>query len=149
MVLSVFFCVSGRSSSAGSRPPANTARTAAGGGALSVVSKLRGVLGRLEQPYTGETATPSEAARAVAETMEALAADRDGGLGELWNGPAGEAAGVLFSALIAESAGLPEVTRAGFSEFLDSLLAAETVRAGSAAHPRLMNLGVMEAPLVR
>src|SRR5207245_266484 len=102
-----------------------------------------------EAPYAGDVASPAKAAKAVAEVMEALATGPDGGLGELWSGPAGEAAASLFSALMSESEGLPDVTRTGFSLLLDSLLARETVRAGAPGHPRLMILGVLEARLVR
>ncbi|HZZ35355.1 MAG TPA: double-strand break repair protein AddB, partial [Caulobacteraceae bacterium] len=62
---------------------------------------------------------------------------------------AGEVAANLFTALMGESEGLPPVTRTGFSELLDSLMARETVRAAAPGHPRLAILGVLEARLVR
>jgi ATP-dependent helicase/nuclease subunit B len=69
--------------------------------------------------------------------------------GGLWAGPAGECAGDLIAALIGESDGLPEVTPRQFADLVESLLAAETVRAGGATHPRLRILGVLEARLIQ
>ena len=117
--------------------------------AMQLVPIIRAALEMAGAGYTGETATPSEAARALVSSMEALVVGSDGALGELWAGQAGEATARLLSSLIGESEGLPEVTRAGFSELIDALLAREQVRPGGASHPRLKILGVLEGRLVR
>jgi ATP-dependent helicase/nuclease subunit B len=93
--------------------------------------------------------TAADQARAVTEAMEILAADGDGGLGALWAGPAGEAAGQLLTALMTESEGLPQVSPAGFAQLVEALMAGATVRTGGASHPRLRILGAIEARLVR
>ena len=62
---------------------------------------------------------------------------------------AGTALGNLLSGLIAESDGLPPVTRRGFADLLSRLVSAETVRTGGATHPRLRILGAIEARVVR
>ena len=117
--------------------------------AVRLATLLRDALEAASAPYTGETATPAEAARALAEAMETLATGPDfTDPGALWAGPAGECAGDLIAALIGESDGLPEVTPRLFAELVEDLLAAETVRAGGATHPRLRILGVLEARLI-
>ena len=117
--------------------------------AIQLAALLREALEAATVPYTGETATPAEAARALAEAMEALAAGPDfTDTGALWAGAAGECAGDLVAALIGESDGLPEVTPRQFADLVEGLLAAETVRAGGATHPRLRILGVLEARLI-
>ncbi|HEX4197051.1 MAG TPA: double-strand break repair protein AddB [Caulobacteraceae bacterium] len=117
--------------------------------AARLATLVRAVLETAAAPYTGETATPAEAARALAEAMEALAAGPGfTDPGSLWAGAAGECAGDLIAALIGESDGLPEVTPRQFADLVESLLAAETVRPGGAAHPRLRLLGVLEARLI-
>jgi len=110
---------------------------------------LRSAAEWLGAPFEGGSAPPGVAARALAETLEALAegAGREGG--ELWAGLAGEAAAGLIAGLITESDGLPETTPAGFAELIETLLAREIVRGGGAAHPRLRILGAIEARLIR
>ena len=111
---------------------------------------LAAAIARARAPYTGSTATPAEAARALAEGMQALAeGPGPGDFGRLWSGAAGECAGGLIAALIEESDGLPEVTAAQFADLVETLLAGETVRTGAASHPRLRILGAIEARLVR
>ena len=101
-------------------------------------------------PYTGDTATPGEAARSLAEALQALAEGPEpGDVGALWAGAGGEAAVELFSALIDESDGLPEVTPEQFADLLEGLLAGQTVRTGANNHPRLRILGAIEARLIR
>ena len=92
---------------------------------------------------------PAQAARALAQALESLAAGPRGGLSGLWVGAAGEALARLLSALIRESGALPLVTREAFARLLGELLAAETLRPGGASHPRLRILGVLEARLLR
>jgi ATP-dependent helicase/nuclease subunit B len=101
-------------------------------------------------PYTGGTATPGEAARALTHAVEALAeGETPGDAGALWSGAGGEAAAGLLAALIDESDGLPEATPAQFADLVVGLLGSETVRTGGATHPRLRILGAIEARLVR
>jgi len=123
--------------------------TSAPTSAIELVAVIRQTLGLLDRPYADGAASPAAAMRALVETLEALAAGPGGGLGDLWSGLAGERAAGLFSGLIGESEGLPEVTRAGFGELLSGLTAGELVRPGGASHPRLQILGVLEARLLR
>jgi ATP-dependent helicase/nuclease subunit B len=100
-------------------------------------------------PLAVETVAVSDMAASVAETMEALARDADGQLGELWTGHGGEAMSRLLSGLIHDTDGLPPTTRRGFADLLSRLMEGETVRTGGATHPRLRILGAIEARLVR
>ena len=93
--------------------------------------------------------TPAEATRALIETLDALAIGPDGEAGGVWSGQTGTALGLVLTQLLEESETLPPVTRSGFGELIDALLAGEVVRPGGASHPRLMILGVLEARLVR
>jgi len=124
-------------------------RAASIAAAQDLLPRIREAVEIVQRPYTGETATPSEAARALVEAMEALAGDAAGRSGDLWSGLAGESLGGVLAALIDESEGLPEVTRKAFSDLLEGLMAAEVVRGGAPAHPRLSILGVLEGRLVR
>ena len=94
-------------------------------------------------------ATPADAARALAQCLEALAAGPDGHLGALWAGQAGEAVAAVIASLMEDAAALPPVTPAGFRDLLDGLLTRGETRPGGASHPRLKVLGVLEARLVR
>jgi ATP-dependent helicase/nuclease subunit B len=85
----------------------------------------------------------------LAETLEALAADADRNLGDLWSGPGGEATSRLLSGLIREGDGLPAVDARRYADLLEKLMQGETVRAGGATQPRLRILGAIEARLVR
>ncbi len=88
-------------------------------------------------------------ARALTETVEALAQDGRGSTGGLWGGAAGEAAASLLAGLITDGPALPPATASDFAELLESLLASEIVRTGGATHPRLRILGAIEGRLVR
>ena len=125
------------------------ARYAAAQEALALVPVIRQALAHLAAPFDDGDAVAGEATRALVETLERLASGPAGGLGDLWNGLAGESAAGLFAALMEESEGLPPVTRRGFRELLDCLMARETVRPTAASHPRLKILGVLEARLIR
>ncbi|MGH7022422.1 MAG: double-strand break repair protein AddB [Caulobacteraceae bacterium] len=114
-----------------------------GAGALDLIYRLRAALAPAADAFVGETATAGMAARALAETLEAVA-DAD-----LWRGQAGEALAGVFARLMDESEALPPVTRRGFVQLLEGLLAREPVRPGGASHPRLRILGVLEARLLR
>jgi ATP-dependent helicase/nuclease subunit B len=118
--------------------------------AARLLPVLRAALETAREPYTGGTATPAEAARALAAAMEQLATGPDGGApGDLWAGAGGEAAAGLLSALMGESDGLPETTHAQFADLLEGLIAGEMVRTGAGSHPRLHILGAIESRLVR
>jgi ATP-dependent helicase/nuclease subunit B len=130
-------------------PGAPAGRAAELEDAVELAALLRETLEPLQIPYTDGTAAPSEAARAVASVMEALAADETGQSGELWGGHGGEAMSRLLAALMHESDGLPETSARGFADLLSRLTAGETVRTGGATHPRLRILGAIEARLVR
>jgi ATP-dependent helicase/nuclease subunit B len=115
--------------------------------AADLLARARAALDRAAP--SDDRTTAAAQARALTEAIEALAADQDGRLGALWAGPAGEAAGQLLSALMTESAGLPEASPSGFAQLVEALMAGATVRTGGASHPRLRILGAIEARLVR
>ncbi len=117
--------------------------------ARDLLARLRAALVLAAAPFADGPVEPGEAARALAGAVEALAAGPAGGTGRLWAGPEGEAAARLVSALIQESLGLPPADARGFAELVEALVAAEVVRAGPDAHPRLRILGTLEARLVR
>ena len=119
----------------------------AGPAAADLLQRLRAALSH--QPDADALMPAALRARALAQTLEALALGEDGTLGGLWAGAAGEAAGQLLTALMSESDGLPDTDGAGFVQVVDSLLAGATVRTGGATHPRLRILGTIEARLVR
>ncbi len=133
------------------RLAARAERAAAAGlaTAIDLARRAERALDGLGVPYTGETATPAEAARAIAQVLETLAEGPDGGTGDLWAGLAGECAVEMLAALIGESEGLPAVTRAGFYELVDHLMAGASVRSGYSSHPRLRIMGVLEARLLQ
>jgi len=106
----------------------------------------------LVQPLADAFTAPilaTAAARRLAETVEALAADEAGKVGLLWSGPAGEAAARLLAGLMEDAGALPPVTAGDFHDVVATLLAQEAVRPGGATHPRLRILGAIEARLVR
>ena len=115
--------------------------------AAELLARARAALDRVAP--SDDRTTAAAQARAVTEAMEALAADSGGGLGALWAGPSGEAAGQLLSALMTESEGLPDASPSGFAQLVEALMAGATVRTGGASHPRLRILGAIEARLVR
>jgi ATP-dependent helicase/nuclease subunit B len=117
--------------------------------AVEIAGQLRAALETALAPYTGELASPAEAARALTEAMQQLAADADADTGALWAGIAGEGLGGLLAALMGESQGLPAVTPAQFGELLQRLIERETVRAGAGTHARLHILGALEGRLAR
>jgi len=113
--------------------------------AAAVLHAVRTALHGLQPPQ----ATPAAQACALTEATEALARGADDGLGSLWAGPSGEAAGQMLTALMTESEGLPQVGALGFAQLVEALMAGATVRAGGQAHPRLRILGAIEARLIR
>jgi ATP-dependent helicase/nuclease subunit B len=101
------------------------------------------------QPDPDAILPAADRARALAETVEALARTEDQAIAGLWAGAAGEAAAQLLTALMGESDGLPPTDGEGFAQVAASLMAGATVRSGGATHPRLHILGAIEARLVR
>ncbi len=108
--------------------------------ALPLVADLREALA----PALLDAASPDVFARGLTEAMERLAGGPD-----LWRGPDGEALARLLSSLISEGAAMGPVSAGDFKALWDSLIRAETVRTGGAAHPRLRILGAIEARLVQ
>ncbi|MFM8375447.1 MAG: double-strand break repair protein AddB, partial [Phenylobacterium sp.] len=88
-------------------------------------------------------------ARRLTLAMEALCARPEGGAGDLWSGPDGEAMARLLSLLIEEGDASPGLSAAAFAELLGVIIAGESVRAARATHPRLKILGAMEARMAR
>jgi len=117
--------------------------------ALKLADDLEAAFAIAGAPFASGEATPAEAARALAESLEALAAGPGGGTDALWAGQAGAAVAAVITSLMDETEALPPVTRAGFRDLLDGLLARAETRPGGASHPRLRVLGVLEARLVR
>jgi ATP-dependent helicase/nuclease subunit B len=122
---------------------------AKGADAGDLPARLHQAMAGLAGAYAEGLARPADAARALAGAMEAFAADAEGETGELWSGHGGEAMSRLLAGLIHDSSGLPPASADRFADLLDALMAAETVRAGGATHPRLRILGAIEARLVR
>ena len=116
--------------------------------ARDLAERLRAALALVAGPFAGNAAPVPEATRALAQAMEALAADARGSPGELWAGADGETAAQLVAGLIQDGAALPECTAQGFAEVVRKLLAGQVVRSGGRTHPRLRILGLIEARLV-
>jgi ATP-dependent helicase/nuclease subunit B len=115
-----------------------------------VFRALEAALALAAAPFAAGVAAPAEAARGLAEALQALAEGPvRGDFGGLWAGAGGEAAVELFTALIEESDGLPQVAPEQFSEMFQHLLVGQTVRTGAGNHPRLRILGAIEARLIR
>ena len=110
--------------------------------ALALVARLEAIVGPLAE--TGDA--PAARARALCVALEHLC---DGGPGDPWLGAEGEALSRLLGALLRDGEVLPRTDAATFAELLNRLMAAETVRAPEATHPRLRILGALEARLVR
>jgi ATP-dependent helicase/nuclease subunit B len=128
--------------------PPSPEQVAAIEAAKALAIDLHEALGLGARVFSAGAAPAAGAAAALAHAMEALAKGRGGGLGDLWGGPGGEAVATIIASLIDESAGLPEVTAAGFGELLAGLLRRTIVRQGGAEHPRLAILGVLESRLI-
>ncbi|OYX35586.1 MAG: double-strand break repair protein AddB [Caulobacterales bacterium 32-69-10] len=117
--------------------------------AIALAEGLQGILQTAAAPFSDGDANPVDAARALAAAIEAICAEPAGGTGRLWAGLAGEAAASLLAGIIEDGDGLPPATASGFAVLVERLLASQTVRSGSAAHPRLRILGAIEARLIR
>lgn len=129
--------------------PEQTARLADLADAGALLADLRAVVEGVQTAFAGDVTSAADAARATVEALETLARGESGSVGALWAEASGEAAGALFTALMADAEGLPPVTASGFAETLEVLFAAETVRTGEATHGRVRILGAIEARLVR
>lgn len=116
--------------------------------AKALAHDLKAALDLFDTAFGEGVAPASAAARSLAQALEALARTPGGGPGRLWAGPDGEAAAGLLAVLIAESEGLPQVTRSGFADLLAGLIRREIVRSGTPDHPRVKILGVLEARLL-
>lgn len=99
---------------------------------------------RAAMPYVDDQGAPAAAARALVESLEALADPSD-----LWAGSSGEGLASLLSSLITDGVALPPASKIGFSDLLDRLVNEETLRVGGATHPRLRIFGAIEARMVR
>jgi ATP-dependent helicase/nuclease subunit B len=117
--------------------------------AVPLAERLEAIVTSLAWPADVEGDAVTDAARRVAQAMEALADDGTGGTGQLWAGHGGEAMSRLLSGLIRDAGDLPPATERGFADLLDRLMSGESVRSGGATHPRLRILGAIEARLVR
>jgi ATP-dependent helicase/nuclease subunit B len=117
--------------------------------ARALLEPLREMAAALEAPFASGLARPADAARALAVTLETVAASPSGGQTDPWAGQAGEALAGLMATLIQDSGAMPPVTPRGFVDLLDGLMARERLRSGGASHPRLQILGVLEARLIR
>lgn len=116
--------------------------------ALQLVDDLCGLFEPTVEGGAGER-DASAWTRRLVEVTEALCAHPDGGTGELWSGPDGEAMARLLSLLIDEGDASPALSARGFAELLEAVIAGESVRAARATHPRLRILGTMEARMAR
>ena len=117
------------------------------GGALLV--PLRAALDPWLELFAHDTAPVDVAAAALAQAVERLAKDETGATDAAWRGAEGEAAARMLSSLIADGAGLEPLSGADFARLISNMLAAEVVRTGGTAHPRLFILGAIEARLAR
>ncbi|TPW28399.1 double-strand break repair protein AddB [Pararhizobium mangrovi] len=110
--------------------------------------KSRLVRHRAGDPAEGLTSAFSVAewARATTETLEAICIDAEGRLDGLWAGEAGERLAELMASTVESRAGL-EVTGAEWAAMLPALLAGETVKPRTGAHPRVFVWGALEARL--
>lgn len=112
--------------------------------ARTLAERVLAAARRAAAPYVGDRGAPAAAARALVESLEALADPTD-----LWAGAGGEGLAGLLSSLITDGVALPPASPLGFADLLDRLVNEETLRTGGATHPRLRVLGAIEARLVR
>ncbi|MBV8593151.1 MAG: double-strand break repair protein AddB, partial [Caulobacteraceae bacterium] len=109
-----------------------------------LAAAVRAGLAPAEAAWSGDTATAAVAGGGLALALEALS-----GAAAPWRGPAGEALSRLIASLMTETGALPEVTRSGFGDLLESLQGGAMIRARGTGHRRLQILGVLESRLVR
>jgi len=112
--------------------------------ARALAERVLDAAARAATPYVDDQGAPAAAARALVESLEALADPTD-----LWAGSAGESLASLLSSLITDGVALPPASKIGFADLLDRLVNEETLRVGGATHPRLRIFGAIEARMVR
>lgn len=115
---------------------------------VPLAERLQGIVEALAWPKDDVDA-PAAVTQRLVTAMEALAADAEGGTGDLWAGHGGEAMSRLLSGVMREGQDLPLVTPRQYADLLARLMSGETIRSGGATHPRLRILGAIEARLVR
>ena len=95
------------------------------------------------------TARPDGWARALARTVEAIAAtDTEAGATRLWTGEDGEAAAGLLEDIIQYGDLLEPITAEDFQGLLLGLMRERVVRVARGTHPRLQILGPLEARML-
>ena len=129
-------------------PEAAQRETAQAEAARDLAERLKVALDLAAAPFAAGEAPAATAARALAESLERLAADARGRPGELWAGADGEGLAELLAGLIQDGDALPPCTAEGFAQVVQALLAGQTVRSGGRTHPRLRILGLIEARLI-
>jgi len=112
--------------------------------ARALAERVLDAAARAATPYVDDQGAPAAAARALVESLEALADPAD-----LWAGSAGESLASLLASLITDGVALPTASKIGFADLLDRLVNEETLRVGGATHPRLRIFGAIEARMVR
>lgn len=115
----------------------------------SLLSPLRAALAPWLALFAGGPAPVDAAATALVQALERMVRDETGATDGAWRGAEGEAAARMLSGLITDSAGLDPLSGPDFARLISGLVAAEVVRTGGAAHPRLFILGAIEARLAR
>jgi len=116
--------------------------------AAGLASALEAALRPALAVFAVGEAPASQAARGLAQTLEALAVGPQGEPDALWSGQAGSALSLALGRLMTESEALPLVTPGGFAQLLEGLFGRESIRPGGATHPRIEILGVLESRLV-
>ncbi|MDB5437787.1 MAG: addB [Caulobacteraceae bacterium] len=111
--------------------------------AESLADDLFAAIGLTQVAFATGEASVGEAARGLAQSMEALGGQQP------WSGSGGECLSALLSALIGESKAMPACTPRGFAALVEGLISRESVRGGGASHPRLRIMGVLEGRLIQ
>jgi len=110
---------------------------------------LNTLLSTLEPLTDIATATPDGWARALARTVEAIAAtDSLSGAQRMWADDSGEALASLIEDIIQYGDLLDPIDAAGFHDLLLSLIKERVVRSAPGTHPRLKILGPLEARML-
>jgi len=114
-----------------------------------LLARLRAALDPWRTLFAEATVPVDAAATALVEALERLTLEETGTTDAAWRGAEGEVAARMLSGLIADGAGLEPLSGSDFARLISGLIAAEVVRTGGAAHPRLFILGAIEARLAR
>ena len=114
-----------------------------------LLSALRAALDPWLDVFAEGSAPVDLAATALVQALERMTRDETGATDAAWRGAEGEAAARVLSGLISDGAGLEPLSGPDFARLISGLVAAEVVRTGGAAHPRLFILGAIEARLAR